>query len=94
MWDSIKRLVLRVPRSLVRKADLDEDDECGWLYPPDTVADPGPWDEYWRQQLAHGVAAFGDIFCNDGDLIDVMRANGLRTVLCLEPGPLHGQASR
>jgi len=62
------------------------DDDFGWMCPPETLIDPAPWDTYWHDQLSHGVAGFVDMFCDDGELVDVMRANGLKTVLCVGSG--------
>jgi len=95
MWDSLKRLLRR--RSTqhqvvtdLRCHDGDEDDEISdefsWIFSPTTLVDSAPWDKYWREQLSHGVAGFVHLFCDDGDLVDVMRANGLRTVLCIGNG--------
>jgi SAM-dependent methyltransferase len=68
----------------------DEDDESSddfsWMLPPTTLVDPAPWDRYWRDQISHEMAEFVHMFCDDGDLVDVMRANGLRTVLCVGNG--------
>jgi hypothetical protein len=60
--------------------------ECSWLEPPISLANPDPWDEYWYQHLAHGVGDFVHLFCDDGDLVDTMRANDLKTVLCVGNG--------
>ncbi|MGE3164369.1 MAG: hypothetical protein AB7O52_05665 [Planctomycetota bacterium] len=66
--------------------DLEADDDCDWLIPPSTVSDPEAWDKYWQDQFEHDVIGFVDIFCNTGVLVDAMRANGLRTVLCVGSG--------
>jgi hypothetical protein len=60
--------------------------DSSWLYPPNTLVDPAPWDKYWSEQIAHGVGDFVHLFCEDGDLVDTMRANGFRTVLCVGNG--------
>jgi len=57
-----------------------------WMIPPPTMVDPAPWDRYWEDQLEHEVGHFVDLFCHDGELVDLMRANGLRTVLCVGNG--------
>ena len=67
-------------------ADVGSDDDCNWMFPPSTVVDPTAWDQYWRDQLSHGVAGFVHLFVDDGDLVDAMRASGLRTVLCVGNG--------
>jgi len=61
-------------------------DECHWMDPPPTMEHAGRWDMYWWDQLTHGTARFVHMFCNDGSLVDAMRANGLRTVLCVGNG--------
>jgi len=61
-------------------------EDLSWMLPPRTLVDPAPWDRYWHDQLTHGMAGFVHMFCDDGDLVDVMRANGLRTVLCVGNG--------
>lgn len=61
-------------------------DDFSWFFPPATLVDPVPWDQYWRDQLSHGVAGFVHLFCDDGDLVDAMRAGGLKTVLCVGNG--------
>lgn len=57
-----------------------------WFFPPDTVVDPAAWDRYWQDQVSHGVAEFVHLFVDNGELVDAMRANGLRTVLCVGNG--------
>ena len=73
------------------KPDPDSDpkaleDELRWIFPPKTLVDPADWDNYWREQIAHNVAGMTDMFCRDGALIDVMRANNFESVLCVGPG--------
>jgi len=62
------------------------EDDFGWFFPPSTVVDPAAWDRYWQDQLSHGVAGFVHLFVDNGELVDAMRANGLRTVLCVGNG--------
>ncbi len=61
-------------------------EDFSWFFPPRTLVDPAPWDRYWHDQLTHGVAGFVHMFCDDGSLVDVMRVNGLKTVLCVGNG--------
>ncbi|HEX4824075.1 MAG TPA: class I SAM-dependent methyltransferase [Candidatus Polarisedimenticolaceae bacterium] len=70
-----------IDRLLGRKID----DELGWL-PPKTMTDPAPWDQYWRAQIDKDIVGFVDIFCDDGELVDVMRSHDFRTVLCVGTG--------
>jgi hypothetical protein len=57
-----------------------------WMLPPATLEDPTAWDTYWRDQMTHGVAGFVDLFCDDGPLVDAMRVNGFRSILCIGTG--------
>ncbi len=66
--------------------DLESGKELDWLLPPRTVTDAAAWDRYWYERLSHGVAGFVHMFVDDGALVDAMRANGLRTVLCVGNG--------
>ena len=50
------------------------------------MTDAAPWDEFWTDQMKSGMAAFVDMFCCDGRLIDGMRANRLKTILCVGSG--------
>lgn len=61
-------------------------DDYSWLEPPTSLVDPDPWDRYWYEHLAHGYAHMTHLFCDDGELVDTMRANGLKTVLCVGNG--------
>jgi hypothetical protein len=61
-------------------------EEFSWLFPPRTLVDPAAWDQYWHDQVSHGVAGFVHMFCEDGELVDAMRANGMKTVLCVGNG--------
>lgn len=78
MRELIKRLFGRRPALA--------SDDFSWLFPPNTVTDPAAWDQFWRNQFTHEVAGFVHIFVDDGELVDAMRANGLRTVLCVGNG--------
>jgi SAM-dependent methyltransferase len=68
------------------QAVLDSSDDFKWMFSPSTVTDSAAWDRYWQDQLSHGVAGFVHLFVDDGELVDAMRANGLRTVLCIGNG--------
>src|SRR5688572_22038470 len=61
-------------------------DDYSWLEPPTSLVDPDPWDRYWYEHLAHGYGHMAHLFCDDGELVDTMRANGLKTVLCVGNG--------
>ena len=74
------------PTAPPERPALAAEDDYSWLMPPDTVIDPAMWDKYWRDQITHGVAGFSDMFCDDGELVDAMRASRFRTVLCVGNG--------
>ena len=56
------------------------------MRPPKTMVDPAAWDQWWRDQVEYGSVGFMHMFINDGQLVDAMRANGFRTVLCVGNG--------
>jgi len=92
MWNLLKRLfrsadkpVTLFERSQTTAFDTPPDD-FKWMEPPATMSDSAPWDQYWYDQLRYGAAGWVHMFCNDGELVDVMRANGLKTVLCIGSG--------
>ena len=83
----LQRLFGRKTASPTREnGSSDVREDRSWIFPPSTLVDPAPWDRYWQGQLTHGMAGLVDIFCDDGSLVDAMRANGLRTVLCVGNG--------
>jgi SAM-dependent methyltransferase len=61
-------------------------EDFDWMFPPSTVTDSAAWDRYWQDHLSHGVAGFSHMFVDDGELVDAVRVNGLRTVLCVGNG--------
>jgi len=61
-------------------------DDDNWLFPPKTLVDPAPWDQFWRSQMTSGFAGLVDMFCRDDHLVRAMRENGLETVLCVGNG--------
>src|SRR5688500_15384770 len=54
--------------------------------PRRSMVDPAAWDQFWHDELTRGTATFVDMFCSEGRLIDAMRANRLKTVLCVGNG--------
>lgn len=74
------------PGAAEDQAGFESLDDYKWMFPPSTVTDSAAWDRYWQDQLSHGVAGFVHLFVDDGELVDAMRANGLRTVLCVGNG--------
>ncbi len=80
------RWLLGKEKATTDLAETDLNEKYGWLLPPPTLVDPAPWDRYWRDQFTHGVAGLADMFCDDGALVDAMRAYGLQTILCVGNG--------
>lgn len=74
-------------------ADDDDDERDPRWERPDpprrSMTDPEVWDSFWREQFESGLAAMVDFLCRNGELVDTMRANGLRTVLCAGSGISH-----
>src|SRR5882724_11549520 len=84
---SPQQLGLEVRPRAARRALAEEDeDDFSWFFPPNTLVDSEPWDKYWSDHISHGLADFIHLFCHDGNLVDTMRANGLKTVLCVGNG--------
>jgi hypothetical protein len=68
------------------KQGPEELDDLKWLFPPNTVTDAAAWDKYWQDQLEHEIAGIVHLFVANGRLVDTMRANGLRSILCVGNG--------
>jgi len=65
----------------------DDDEESREPDPPGrSMTEAAPWDAFWTDQMANGMAMFVDLFCRDGRLIDAMRASRLKTILCAGSG--------
>lgn len=56
------------------------------LRPPTDMTDAAAWDTYWQNQLSLPTVGMIHMFVNDGQLVDAMRENDLRTVLCVGNG--------
>ena len=94
MADFLKKLFSRRPPQQLglevgprsASARVPNEHDRSWLEPPLSLVDPDPWDMYWYGRISHGVGDFVHLFCDDGDLVDTMRGNGLNTVLCVGNG--------
>ena len=63
------------------------DDDCRWLYPPGDLLDPKAWDQYWNDQLSHGMwPPLIDMFCDDRRLIKVISQHAMKRILCAGSG--------
>src|SRR5262245_9536094 len=93
MRELLRKLFGRQPAPMIDalgasegRESVENPEDFNWMFPPSTVVDPAAWDRYWHDQLSHGVAVFAHMWVHDGELVDAMRANGLRTVLCIGNG--------
>jgi hypothetical protein len=87
MFSKPKQLFKRGETTLEPQATPDVDLDLSWLDPPSDPSQRGAWDEYWSEQVRHGLGpALFDMFCDDRDLIGVMESEGMRTVLCAGNG--------
>jgi hypothetical protein len=58
-----------------------------WVHPPADPTDSDAWERYWEAQLAHGFGPpLFDMMCDDRDLIEVMRDEEMRSILCAGNG--------
>jgi len=68
----------------------DDDEEFSRMTPPPvprrSMVEPAAWDSFWRAQFESGLAGFTDMLCTSGRLIDAMRLNRFRRVLCVGSG--------
>jgi hypothetical protein len=63
------------------------DDIDSWLFPPDDMHNPALWDQYWYNQVSHGLGPpLFDMFISDETLIEVMSEHRLQRVLCAGNG--------
>jgi SAM-dependent methyltransferase len=54
--------------------------------PPASLTDAAAWDRYWEGVAASGFGGLLTMFCRDGELVDVVRAAGFHSVLCVGNG--------
>lgn len=82
MLSKLKRLFNRAERSPKFEQGLDNA-ELSWLDPPTDPLDIAAWDRYWTEQVRHGIGPpLFDMFCDDRELVEVMNAEGMKSVLC------------
>jgi hypothetical protein len=60
--------------------------DFSWFFPPKTLSDPLAWDKYWYEHISHHYDCYVDMMLDDGDLVDAMRRNGLKKILCIGSG--------
>lgn len=87
MLANLRRLSswLRFGRGSAREPD--EDVELRWLYPPKNPEDVAGWDQYWTEQVAHGLGPpLFDMLCDDHKLVTTMNNEGMSRILCAGNG--------
>ncbi len=73
--------------TLVDDDDSSVDEMMKLLQPPEDLLDGEAWDTYWENHLKFGFGPpMFDMMLDDVDLVRVMRAAGLSTVLCAGNG--------
>lgn len=66
---------------------LEEAEAFAWLHPPSTTSDPAAWDQFWTDQVSHGLAPpLFDMFCDDSELVELMARHDMTRVLCAGSG--------
>jgi len=74
-------------RGAARDESQSEPEAAKSLAVPDDLQDAGAWDRYWKAHLGHGFGPqLFDMFTDDSLLIEVMRRDHLRSVLCVGNG--------
>ena len=87
MFAKLKRILGRNQRNSDPFPDCDDDPDLKWLRPPANPLDSAAWDQYWFEHVRHGVGPqLMDMFCDDRDLVRIMNAETMKTVLCAGNG--------
>jgi hypothetical protein len=78
----------RIEEDLLRViADAKNSDELRWLDPPANPEDVAGWDQYWTEQVAHGLGPpIFDMLYDDGMLVRTMNDEGMTRILCAGNG--------
>ena len=65
----------------------DDDADLSWLDPPSDPLDVAAWNQYWIEHVRHGLGPpLFDMFSDDRRLVEVMNAEGMKTILCVGNG--------
>lgn len=87
MLSKLKKLFTRGGRDPGLAAPFFDDEDLSWLNPPEDPLDVAGWDQYWVEQIGHGLGPrLFDMMCDDRDLVRVMNAEGMGNVLCAGNG--------
>jgi len=69
------------------EAENGDDPDLSWLCPPTNPLDVGGWDRYWVEQVRHGIGPpILDMFCNDRELVELMKQRDMESILCAGSG--------
>jgi uncharacterized RDD family membrane protein YckC len=73
--------------SLDLQPGFDDDLDLSWLDPPADPLDVGAWNQYWLEQVGHGIGPpILDMFCDDRELVELMKRREMKSVLCAGSG--------
>ncbi len=87
LFGALQRLFGGPKRPREAPASLATDDDLRWVHPPANLLDADAWDQYWNDQLAHGLGPpLFDMFCDERPLIKTMTENGMKSILCAGNG--------
>ena len=76
--------------ALRRFLGIDKAPDLSWLNPPADLLDAAAWDQYWKEQIEHGITPqMYDFCCREADLVRAMNSAGMKSVLCAGNGMSH-----
>jgi len=82
---TLRRLFEHREPDRIAAAPVVNDDR--WLHPPEDLLDPNARDQYWSDQLAHGLGPpIFDMFCDERLLITAMSQHKMKRILCAGSG--------
>jgi hypothetical protein len=86
MLAKLKQIFRRI-QSTFDARPQDDDEDGSWLCPPADPLDVAGWDQYWLRHVEDGIGPpLLDMFCDDSILIEVMRDQGMKSILCAGNG--------
>jgi Methyltransferase domain len=86
MLSKLRQMFRRIQSMFVPK-QLDDIQDGPYLGPPADPLDIAGWDQYWLRHIEYGFGpSLMDMFCDDSILIEVMRDQGMKSILCAGSG--------
>lgn len=86
MLSKLKQMFRRIQPTFEPKQHGDNEDGP-YLCPPADPLDIAGWDQYWLRHIDYGIGpSIMDMFCDDSNLIEVMRDQGMKSILCAGNG--------